>query len=159
MKHLLGTWALLVFAAVATGFLCFRLGNDPVLHAAVRQGDPMEWLRADFHLDDAQFAAIKKLHEDYAPTCEEHCRLIQEATRTRATLRSGGGGDPAAVAAAEARLQELRTRCETAIARHVRQVAAEMSPAHGSRYLALVLPKISDFDHRAAPDLHLNHHR
>jgi hypothetical protein len=156
MKHLLGTCALLAVAALATGFLCFRLGADPVLQAAVRQGDPMEWLRTDFHLDDAQFAAVKKLHEAYAPSCEEHCRLIQEAARARAALRAA---DPAAIAAAEGKLQELRNLCETAITRHVRQVAAEMSPAEGARYLALVLPKISDFDHRAAPDLHLNHTR
>jgi hypothetical protein len=31
-----------------------------------------------------------------------------------------------------------------------------MSPQDGQRYLALVLPKIADFDHQAAPDLHLN---
>ena len=73
------------------------------------------------------------------------------------TLKSAGHGDQAALAAAEARLQELRTNCETAITRHVRQVATEMSPADGARYLALVLPKIADFDHQAVPDLHLNH--
>jgi hypothetical protein len=32
-----------------------------------------------------------------------------------------------------------------------------MSPAAAQRYLALVLPKIKDFDHAAAPDLQLNH--
>jgi hypothetical protein len=34
-----------------------------------------------------------------------------------------------------------------------------MAPEQGRRYLALVLPKIADFDHRAAPDLGLNAHR
>jgi hypothetical protein len=33
-----------------------------------------------------------------------------------------------------------------------------MSPQAGERYLALVLPKIKDFDHQAAPDLQLSHH-
>jgi DNA-directed RNA polymerase specialized sigma24 family protein len=28
-----------------------------------------------------------------------------------------------------------------------------MSPQDGQRYLALLLPKIADFDHQAAPDL------
>ena len=59
--------------------------------------------------------------------------------------------------AAEQKIQELRTHCETAITRHVRQVAALMSPEDGQRYLALILPKIADFDHQTAPDLHLNH--
>ena len=157
MRYLFGTLTILALAAAATGFVCFRMNSDPQLHAAVQQGDPMEWLRTDFHLNDAQFAAIKKLHEAYTPSCAEHCRLIQEATRMNHTLKSAGHGDPAALAAAEARLQELRTNCETAITRHVRQVATEMSPADGARYLALVLPKIADFDHQAVPDLHLNH--
>ena len=159
MKYWFATLGLLALVAAATGFVCFRMSSDPALHAAVQNGDPMEWLRTDFHLNGGQFAAIKKLHEAYAPSCEEHCRLIQEATRMRNTLGVAGQGDPATIAAAEGRLQELRTTCETAITRHVRQVAAEMSPGEGRRYLALVLPKIADFDHTAAPDLHLNHPR
>ena len=159
MRYLLGTWALLAFAAASIGLMCYRLNTDSALHAAVQQRDAMEWLRMDFHLDDGQFSAIKKLHEAYAPSCAEHCRLIQEATKMREALKSAGRGDPAEVTAAEARLQELRTVCETAITRHVRQVAAEMSPVEGARYLALVLPKISNFDHLAAPDLNLNHPR
>ena len=67
-----------------------------------------------------------------------------------------GGASDAELQAANQRLQELRLVCETAIARHVHQVATLMSPQDGQRYLALVLPKIADFDHQAAPDLHLN---
>ena len=154
MKYLLGTIAVLALLAAATGVFCYRLSADPVLHAAAAQGDALAWLRADFHLNDAQFDAIRKLHEAYAPSCAEHCRMIQEAAKAREALQ---GADPVAVAAAERKLQELRAVCETAIARHVRQVAAEMSPADGARYLALVLPKIADFDHLVAPDLRLNH--
>ena len=42
--------------------------------------------RAAFNEDDRQFAEIKKLHETYAPSCEEHCRLIQEAAQARDAL-------------------------------------------------------------------------
>lgn len=155
MKHLLRTLFGLGAAAAAIGFMCYHLSSAPELHAAVRKGDAMAWLRTDFNLDDRQFAEIKKLHEAYAPSCEEHCRLIQEAARARDALQARGGSDPAAVAAAERTLQELRLTCETAIAAHVRKVAALMSPDQGARYLALVLPKIADFDHQVAPDLKL----
>ena len=155
MKNLLGTLAVLVLAAVLTGVTCFRMNSQQELRAAAAQGDAMRWLRADFHLTDAQFAAIRQLHESYAGTCEEHCRMIQEATRARNTLAQARG-DAAALADADRQLQELRRTCETAIAAHVRKVAALMSPEAGRRYLALVLPKISDFDHQAAPDLQLN---
>jgi uncharacterized membrane protein len=113
----------------------------------------MAWLRVDFHLDDRQFAAIKQLHDAYAPSCEEHCRLIQEAAQARDALLAIDGSDAAAVAAAERTLQQLRTNCETAISVHVRQVAGLMSPEDGRRYLALVLPRIAAFDHQMAPAL------
>ena len=70
-------------------------------------------------------------------------------------IKATRGSDPAATAAAERKLQELRTTCEAAIGAHVRKVAALMSPEDGQRYLALVLPKIADFDHQMAPDLGL----
>lgn len=155
MKYFLVTLAVLGLAAALAGFVCFRMSSDPQLHTAAIRGDAMLWLRTDFHLTEAQFAAIRQLHDSYAGTCDEHCRIIQTATKARNALEAAPG-DPAAVVAANRRLQELRFVCETAITRHVRQVAALMSPADGQRYLALVLPKIASFDHQSTPDLHLN---
>ncbi|MSU46480.1 MAG: hypothetical protein EXS42_05010 [Lacunisphaera sp.] len=157
MKYLWGTLTVLVLVAAATGFVSYRLSCEPALHAAVVRGDTSAWLRTDFHLNDRQFAEIKELHKAYAPSCEEHCRLIQVATKTRDDFKATGGADPAAATAAEHKLQELRTTCETALTAHVRKVAMLMTPEDGSRYLALVLPKIAGFDHTAAPDLHLGH--
>ena len=156
MKYLTRTLAVLVLLAATAGFVCYRMSCDPSLHAAAAKGDCMEWLRADFHLTDEQYAAVQKLHDAYAGSCAEHCRMIQEATKTRNALQAANRSDAAAMIEAEKNLQELRTHCETAITRHVREVAALMSPEEGQRYLALVLPKIADFDHRAAPDLKLN---
>lgn len=153
MRFLGFTLAILMLLAVATGYTCYHLSSARDLREAAHKGDAMAWLRADFHLDDRQFAEIKKLHDAYAPSCEEHCRLIQEAAKARDELRSAAGSDPVAVAAAERRLQQLRTTCETAISAHVRQVAELMSPEDGRRYLALVLPRIAAFDHQMAPAL------
>ena len=157
MRYLWRTLGVLSLAALAAGLMCYYLSSTPALHAAARRGDSLEWLRVDFHLTDAQFAEIRKLHEAYAPSCEEHCRLIQEASQA---LRAKAASDPAAMAAAERTLRELRATCETAITAHVRKVAALMSAEDGQRYLALVLPKIADFDHQMAPDLDLKkaHH-
>ena len=155
MKHLLATLGLLLAAAFATGVVCYRAGCDPALHAAAEKGDAMEWLRADFRLSDGQFDAIRRLHESYSGTCDEHCRRIQEARDMQKALLARGAS-PVEMRAADRKLEELRTVCETAIARHVRQVAALMPPEEGRRYLALVLPKIPGFDHRTTPDLHLD---
>jgi hypothetical protein len=156
MKNLIATIGVLVAVAGAAGFVSFRMGGEPEVRDALQKRDALAWLRTDFHLNDAQFAAIRKLHESYSVVCEEHCRAIQEAANSRNVLKAGPHPDSAAVATADRRLQELTQKCETAIAAHVRLVAAEMSPPEGERYLALVLPKIADFDHLAAPDLRLN---
>jgi hypothetical protein len=159
MKHLFTTLSLLVIAAIGAGFVSFRLGGETSVRDALEKRDALEWLRTDFRLNEAQFAAIRKLHESYSVVCEEHCRAIQDAAAARDAVKKTPSTDARAVAEAERRVQELRAVCETAIAAHVRQVATEMSPAEGQRYLALVLPKIADFDHRAAPDLGLSAHR
>lgn len=156
-RHFAATLAVLAGLAVATGFVTYRLTSKPATNAALEEHDPLQWLRAEFDLDDAQFARIKALHESYAVVCAEHCLEIQKAERARRQLAESGA-DPAALAAAERRVEELRKFCESAIAAHVRECASHMSPESGSRYLALVLPKIADFDHRAAPDLQLNAH-
>jgi hypothetical protein len=156
VKHLLTTIALLVVLAATAGFVSFRLGGQPEVREALEKRDALAWLRTDFHLDDAQFAEIKQLHAAYSVECEAHCRAIQEAAMARNTLKAATGAEPAALAAAEQRVQQLRAVCESAIAAHVREVASKMAPREGERYLALVLPKIADFDHRAAPDVGLS---
>jgi hypothetical protein len=154
MKYLLGTLALIAAIAATTCLLAFHLGTDPDVKAAVSKRDTMEWLRADFQLTDAQFAKIKQLHDSYSVVCEKHCMDIMDAVRARDELKKTSAS-ATAVAAANKRVEELRAVCETAIAGHVRQCAAQMSAQAGQRYLALVLPKIADFDHQAAPDLQL----
>lgn len=155
MKYLVGTLALIVAIAAVTCGVAFHFTGDPEVKAAVSKRDALEWLRADFELTDAQFGKIKQLHESYSVVCEKHCMDIMNAARARDDLKQRST-DAAAMAAAEKRVQELRVVCETAIAAHVRQCAAEMTPESGQRYLALILPKIADFDHQAPPDLHLN---
>lgn len=159
MKHLVGTIVLLAVAAGATGFVAFRATGDHEVARALAKQDAMEWLRADFKLTDVQFAAIKKLHDAYSVVCEEHCREIMRAVRARNELKAAPQANAPALATADRRVEELRLVCESAIATHVRECASHMSPEAGKRYLALILPKIKDFDHQAPPDLQLNKHR
>jgi hypothetical protein len=159
MKYLFSTIGLVAGMALAVGFFAYRASGDGPVAAALQRKDAMEWLRTDFNLTEVQFAKIKQLHDAYSTVCEEHCRQIREAAQARVALRDSVNPDPSLLAAADRRVEQLRLVCESAIATHVRQCAAEMSPAAGQRYLALVLPKIKDFDHQAAPDVHLSHGR
>ncbi|MEI7799936.1 MAG: hypothetical protein EBT98_11605 [Opitutaceae bacterium] len=156
MKYLVSTLALIVLGAVALGLICYRLSCDPALHVAAEKGDAWHWLRQDFHLTEQQFAAIQVVHQTYAGSCVEHCRLIQEATKVRDAL-TAKISSPADRVAAETAVKELRSVCEQALTGHVKKVAALMSVEDGRRYLALMLPKIAAFDHATAPDLQMNH--
>lgn len=158
MKHLVTTLTVLSLVAAAVGFTAFHTVGDAQVKAALEQRDAMAWLRTEFALTDAQYERIKTLHDHYSLECADHCRAIQEAEQARDALKAARA-DASRLAEAERTVQHLELVCETAIASHVRRCAAEMSPASAERYLALVLPKIADFDHRAPPDVGVNPHR
>ncbi|MDX2187287.1 MAG: hypothetical protein SFV32_10165 [Opitutaceae bacterium] len=157
MKNLLLTLGILAAVAALSCGLTFHFSGDQRLRRALQSGDAFEWMRVEFKLSDQQLARIKAIHAAYTVECEEHCRRIQEAADAK-RLAMNEGASPESVAAAQARLEELRAACESAIAAHVRRCAAEMSGEDGKRYLALVLPKIADFDHKVAPNLRLESH-
>ncbi|MSU25062.1 MAG: hypothetical protein EXS32_14740 [Opitutus sp.] len=136
MKNFLITLGV-ALAACAVAFGVFYAINDqPALRLAARDGDAMAWLRAEFRLSDAQFADVKKLHDDYSVRCGEHCAAIMAAKQRVA---------PAAEIAA------LEKTCVEAMTGHFDRVAALLPPGEGARYLAMVLPRITDFDHNGAP--------
>jgi hypothetical protein len=138
MRNLAITFAVLL-AAAGVAFGAFYVMNDaPAIRRAADEGDAMAWLRAEFHLTDAQFAAIRRLHDDYAVVCTRHCRAIMLARQRQAPAPE---------------IARLEQTCVDAMSAHFRQVAALMPPEEGKRYLAIVLPRVAGYDHHGAPDL------
>lgn len=136
MRNLLIT-AGVVMAACALAFgVFFVLNDDVALRRAARDNDAMAWLRAEFRLDEVQFAAIKKLHEDYGAVCGEHCAAIMDARERQA---------PAAEVA------QLEKICVDAMTGHFKRVAALMPVEQGERYLATVLPRVAGYAHTGPP--------
>lgn len=136
MRNLLITGGA-VLAACALAFGVFFAMNDaPELRRAARDHDAMAWLRVEFHLSDAQFAAIKKLHDDYGAVCGEHCAAIMAARERKAP---------------GAEIASLEKICVEAMTGHFRRVAVEMPAAEGERYLATVLPRVTGYAHTGAP--------
>ncbi|MDR2673363.1 MAG: hypothetical protein LBC18_00440 [Opitutaceae bacterium] len=133
--------AILILLAAASGLAAFfatrafRAGSPP--------GDEMNWLADEFALTPAQAAAIKKLADDYAPVCAEHCRRINEARARLAALEKNSPE----YEAARAQWAGLARECNDATMRHLEAVAAAMSPGQGRRYLALVVPKLARHEH------------
>lgn len=130
---------LVVLAAGAASFGAFYLMNDdPAVRRAAREHDAMAWLRAEFHLDDAQFAAIQALHDSYGRECAQHCAAIVEARQRHAPAQE------------RAALEQV---CVDSMTAHFRKVAALMPSGEGERYLAIVLPRVSGYAHEGAPTL------
>lgn len=138
MKNLLITLGIALAACAAAFGVFYVLNDDPALRRAAREGDAMAWLRTEFRLNDEQFAAIKKLHEDYGAACAEHCAAIMAARKRSAP--------PAEITA-------LEETCVKAMTAHFHRVAALMPAPEGQRYLATVLPRVAGYDHRAAPNV------
>ncbi len=139
MKNLLLTLGILAAVCGLSYGAFFLMSREPAeVQKAMRDGDALAWLRTEFHLDVEQYAAIRKLHEDYGKVCAGHCAAIMAAQKR---------GAPAAEVTA------LEKTCVDAMTAHFKRVAALMPPGEGERYLAIVLPRIADFDHRGAPNV------
>jgi hypothetical protein len=143
MKNFLLTLGV-VLAACAVSFGVFYAANGASAEwrRATREGDALAWLRAEFKLDDAQFAAIKRLHEDYGRVCAAHCDAIMAAEKRGASA---------------AERSALETACVASMTEHFRRVAALMPAGEGERYLATVLPRVADYDHRGSPTVQVRH--
>jgi hypothetical protein len=138
MKNLLISVGVALAACAAAFGVFFAINDDEAMHRAAREGDAMAWLKMEFHLDDAQFAAIKKLHDDYGVVCAQHCTLI-----TNARQRS----------APDAELARLEKLCIDSMTDHFRRVANLMPAVQGERYLGTVLPRIPGYQHVGPPSM------
>lgn len=136
MKNFWITLTVMLAAAAASFGAFYAINDAPAVRRAAREGDAMAWLRAEFQLNDAQYVAIKKLHDEYGVACSRHCTAIMAAKRRHAS--------PAELAA-------LEQTCLDAMTTHFRQVAALMPPGQGERYLAIVLPRVAGYQHTGAP--------
>lgn len=142
MKNFLLTLVVLAAACGASYGVFYALSRGPAeLRQALAERDAMAWLRADFKLTDAEFGAIKRLHEDYGKECARHCAAIMAARERHA---------PAA------EMERLESRCEQSMTAHFHEVAALMDPAEGRRYLNIVLPRVASYDHHGAPSVRVN---
>ena len=141
MKRIAG-FLLLILAVAASAYGLTRyLG-------ARKTEDQWTWLRREFHLNDAQFSRIQALHQAYQPVCAGHCRRIMALQQRMAELEQTGARDTPGYTAAQDEWRAVTRECNQATLRQLQQVAAEMDPGEGRRYLDLMVPRITQYDHR-----------
>jgi hypothetical protein len=141
MKRL-AFFLLLVIAVAATAY-----GVTRYLHTR-KPEDPWAWLRREFHLSDAQLARIKALHQAYEPVCADHCNRIMAVQERMAGLERTAAKDSPEYAAALKEWEGVKRECNEATLQHLLKVAAEMDPVQGRHYLDLMVPRITQYDHR-----------
>lgn len=155
LRYSLLSLAVLVAVALGCGAFMFHFACDPQTHAAVRDGDVMRWMRCEFHLTDAQYAEIVRLHEEQSARCAVHCAAVQTA---RAGIEAAlSAGDHEGIEAARKAVGAAEAVCMNSTEAHVRRVAAVMAPEEGRRYLEMVLPRVAGIDHEAPPGPLLEH--
>ena len=104
--------------------------------AITRSADDLSWLRDEFHLNDAEMARVRQLHEGYMPQCAKMCVLIA-AKNAEVQAALGSGTNVTAEAQKKlTELGELRAQCQAQMLRHFIAVSQAMPPEEGRRYLA-----------------------
>ncbi|MBE2214336.1 MAG: hypothetical protein IAE82_10735 [Opitutaceae bacterium] len=146
MKQIAIVLVAALVSAVCAFWLVQRRHDAGIAALAGTSGDDLQWIRTEFRLDDAQFAAVKKLHDDYAVVCAGHCADIAAAT-TRLQRLTSENAAPTDLEAARREVAALEEVCNTATRAHLRRVAAAMPAEQGARYIALVEPHLAHSPH------------
>jgi len=98
--------------------------------------DELGWLRAEFHLGDAEMARVRQLHEGYLPKCAAMCGQIAVKNRELDSALASGTNVTAEAQAKLAEIAALRAQCQAQMLQHFVEVSQAMPPGQGRRYLA-----------------------
>lgn len=146
MRQILVVLVAALVAGLCGFYLVQRRHTASIAALAGTSGDDLQWIRTEFRLNDEQFAAVKKLHDDYAVVCAGHCADIAGANNRLKKLTATHAA-PAELEAARREVAALEDVCNTATRAHIRRVAAVMPPDQGGRYVALVEPHLAHSPH------------
>jgi hypothetical protein len=125
----------LVLSAAVFGS-SYLVGRRAGVIYCTNPADDLNWLRTEFHLNDAEMARVQRLHESYMPQCAKMCALIAaKKAEIRATL-GDGTNVTADVQTKLTELGEFRAQCQGQMLRHFIAVSQAMPPDQGRRYLA-----------------------
>ena len=116
----------------------YRAGTACCHSLEQSQAPELAWLKAEFHLDDAEFARISQLHEAYLAGCAERCRLIDQKNEQLKRLLAATNTVTPEIQQTLAETARLRAECQEKMLQHFYAVSKTMPPEEGKRYLAWV---------------------
>lgn len=112
-----------------------QAARDVFVTGRANPTDDLDWLRQEFHLDGAEMARIRQLHEGYLPRCAEMCDKIAAKQRELAEATADATNLSAVAAQKLSELAALRGQCQAQMLQHFFVVSQAMPPDQGRRYL------------------------
>jgi hypothetical protein len=107
-------------------------------HIAEQPQPELAWLKLEFHLSDAEFERVAKLHAEYLPRCAEMCQRIAGKKEELKELLTQTNNVTAEIATNLSEAGQLRAECEKQMLTHFYAVSRTMQPDQGKRYLEWV---------------------
>ena len=147
--------ALVVTMAGSVGY--YRAAVAPARDLLRQSGGELERLRQEFRLDEAQFAEVRRVHEEYAPRCEAMCARIAAATEKAATLIRGNTTVTWEVAAAMQERATVEEECRRAMLEHIYEIAGAMKPEQGRRYVEMMKGRVLASDRSSSQGATFHH--
>ena len=142
MKKAVLILMLAVGSAFAGYWTYYQCATAPARSMLTKSGGEMEWLRHEYHLNDARFSRIRELHRKYAPKCDLMCEKIAKANDHLDQLIKANKTFSPEVDTAMNECVTVQAECRRALLRHVYEVSAEMSSKDGTRYLQMMTARI-----------------
>lgn len=131
---------LILLGALAAGAVVFAgsfyLTRQVCMMRMENPADDLNWLRQDFHLNDAEMARIRQIHAGYLPRCADMCARIAAKKGEVADVMAGMTNVSPVTTQKLVELAELRARCQAQMLQHFVEVSQAMPPDQGRRYLA-----------------------
>lgn len=125
-------------AALVAFVVCTYLATQPMRVISAAPDAELLWLRREFKLTDAQFAQIKSLHEKYSGRCDAMCREIMRVNTRLDSLITADHEVTPELSSAMEEAARVQANCRTAMLAHIYEVAANMEPTQGARYVQMM---------------------
>jgi hypothetical protein len=135
-----GTLILLIGLVLGSGaFAAFYYRGTAWCRNAMREPQPeLAWLKKEFHLSNAEYTRVVRLHEAYLPECAKHCLVIDEQNRKLRQLLDRASAVTPEIQALLVQRARTRADCERDMLKHFVEVSRTMPAEQGKRYLAWV---------------------
>jgi hypothetical protein len=156
---------IILIGALALGAAIFAGSFFAASHATraccTRPADDLSWLQTEFHLNDADLARVRELHEGYLPKCAEICAKIAAKKSELDSVVGDGTNLTAEARQKMSELAALRAQCQAQMLQHFITVSQAMPPEEGRRYLAemkqLALGDSGPMEHSMSGDTEHEH--